>query len=133
RRSSLATHCTSRRSATVRPRLMPIDARKLAILVRGAAFAEAYVYSKLMRATRELLRRRTYLVHERAELLARLRMTFLVQPRAAGPEALLCRQPRRPEPKRLCRSEHAVDARRRPGDRHRDGSADQATGSGTGF
>src|SRR5207249_10673413 len=32
---------------------------------------------KAMRATRDLLRRRTYLVRKRAELLAHLQMTFL--------------------------------------------------------
>src|SRR5438105_5818085 len=54
-----------------------IDARKLARLLRGGNFAEAYVYPKAMRATRDLLRRRTYLVRKRAELLAHLQMTFL--------------------------------------------------------
>src|SRR6516162_4955825 len=54
-----------------------IDAQKLARLLRGGTFAEAYVYPKAMRATRDLLRRRTYLVRKRAELLAHLQMTFL--------------------------------------------------------
>jgi transposase len=36
-----------------------IDAQKLARLLRGGTFAEAYVYPKAMRATRDLLRRRT--------------------------------------------------------------------------
>jgi transposase len=54
-----------------------IDARKLARLLRGGTFAQAYVYPKAMRATRDLLRRRTYLVRKRAELLAHLQMTFL--------------------------------------------------------
>jgi transposase len=54
-----------------------IDAQKLARLLRGGTFAIAYVYPKAMRATRDLLRRRSYLVHKRAELLAHLQMTFL--------------------------------------------------------
>jgi transposase len=53
-----------------------IDAQKLARLLRGGTFAEAYVYPKAMRATRDLLRRRTYFVRKRAELLAHLQMTF---------------------------------------------------------
>ena len=36
-----------------------IDAQKLARLLRGGTFAEAYVYPQAMRATRDLLRRRT--------------------------------------------------------------------------
>src|SRR5262249_48226767 len=46
-------------------------------LLRGGTFAEAYVYPTARRATRDLLRRRTYLVRKRAELLAHLQMTFL--------------------------------------------------------
>jgi transposase len=53
-----------------------IDAQKLARLLRGGTFAQAYVYPKAMRATRDLLRRRTYFVRKRAELLAHLQMTF---------------------------------------------------------
>jgi transposase len=53
-----------------------LDAQKLARLLRGGTFAQAYVYPKGMRATRDLLRRRTYLVRKRAELLAHLQMTF---------------------------------------------------------
>jgi transposase len=54
-----------------------VDAMKLARLLRGGTFAEAYVYPKGMRATRDLLRRRTYLVRQRATLLAHLQTTFL--------------------------------------------------------
>jgi hypothetical protein len=36
-----------------------IDAQKLARLLRGGTFAEAYVYPQAMRATRDLLRRRS--------------------------------------------------------------------------
>jgi hypothetical protein len=47
-----------------------IDAEKIARLLRGGTLPVAYVYPKAMRATRDLLRRRTFLVRRRAELLA---------------------------------------------------------------
>src|SRR5262249_20854720 len=50
----------------------PIDAEKIARLLRGGNLPVAYVYPKAMRATRDLLRRRTFLVRRRAELLAHL-------------------------------------------------------------
>jgi transposase len=46
------------------------DAEKIARLLRGGNLPPAYVYPKAMRATRDLLRRRTFLVRRRAELLA---------------------------------------------------------------
>jgi transposase len=49
-----------------------IDAKKIAVLLRGGMLPQAYVYPKGMRATRDLLRRRTYLVRRRAEALAHL-------------------------------------------------------------
>ena len=49
-----------------------IDAAKLARLLRGGAFPQAYVYPKGMRETRDLLRRRTFLVRQRSHLLAHL-------------------------------------------------------------
>jgi transposase len=49
-----------------------IDARKLATLLRGGAFPQAYVYPKGMRETRDLLRRRSFFVRQRAQLLAHL-------------------------------------------------------------
>jgi transposase len=66
-----------------------IDAQKLARLLRGGTFTEAYVYPKTMRATRDLLRRRTYFVRKRAELLAHLQMTFL-QYNLTPPAQKLC-------------------------------------------
>jgi transposase len=50
----------------------PLDARKLATLLRGGAFPQAYVYPKGMRETRDLLRRRTFFVRQRGHLLAHL-------------------------------------------------------------
>src|SRR5262245_320584 len=49
-----------------------IDARKIAVLLRGGMFPLAYAYPKGMRETRDLLRRRAYLVRRRAEALAHL-------------------------------------------------------------
>ena len=47
-----------------------IDARKIAILLRGGMLPQAYVYPPAMRATRDLLRRRLHFRRKRAELLA---------------------------------------------------------------
>jgi transposase len=52
-----------------------IDAHKLAVLLRGGMFPQAYVYPAEMRATRDLLRRRCHLVQKRAELLAHIQNT----------------------------------------------------------
>jgi transposase len=49
-----------------------LDAHKIARLLRGGNFPLAYVYPKGMRETRDLLRRRMYLVHKRAELITHL-------------------------------------------------------------
>jgi transposase len=47
-----------------------IDAFKIATLLRGGTLPQAYVYPPKMRATRDLLRRRLYLVRQRGQLLA---------------------------------------------------------------
>jgi transposase len=47
-----------------------IDSEKIARLLRGGMFPEAYAYPHEMRATRDLLRRRTHLVRLRGEALA---------------------------------------------------------------
>jgi transposase len=52
-----------------------IDAEKIARLLRGGNLPIAYVYPKHMRATRDLLRRRTYMVRQRAERSAHIHMT----------------------------------------------------------
>src|ERR671937_291304 len=49
-----------------------IDAQKIAVLLRGGMLPQAYVYPKGMRATRDLISRRTYLVRRRAAALAHL-------------------------------------------------------------
>jgi transposase len=51
-----------------------LDAGKIARLLRGGTFPLAYAYPKGMRETRDLMRRRTYLVRKRAELLTHLQI-----------------------------------------------------------
>src|SRR5436190_15967212 len=52
-----------------------IDSHKIAVLLRGGVLPQAYVYPAQMRATRDLLRRRTHLMRKRAELLAHVQNT----------------------------------------------------------
>jgi transposase len=52
-----------------------IDSHKIAALLRGGMRPQAYVYPATMRATRDLLRRRTHLMRKRAELLAHVHNT----------------------------------------------------------
>src|SRR6516225_8592818 len=52
-----------------------IDAGKIARLLRGGTLPQAYVYPAGRRATRDLLRRRMYLVHKRAEAIAHIQNT----------------------------------------------------------
>lgn len=52
-----------------------IDAHKIATLLRGGLLPQAYVYPAAMRATRDLLRRRMFLVHKRAEAVAHIQNT----------------------------------------------------------
>jgi transposase len=52
-----------------------IDAFKIASLLRGGNMPVSYVYPAAMRATRDLLRRRLYLVRERGFLLAHVQNT----------------------------------------------------------
>src|SRR3989454_8253216 len=52
-----------------------IDARKIAVLLRGGMIPQAYVYPAEMRATRDLLRRRMHLMRKRAELLGHIQNT----------------------------------------------------------
>src|SRR5258708_21346788 len=49
-----------------------LDVAKIAGLLRGGLLPQAYVYPKAMRATRDLPRRRSFLVRRRADLLAHL-------------------------------------------------------------
>jgi transposase len=51
-----------------------IDAHKIALILRGGMFPLAYTYPKGMRETRDLLRRRMYLVHKRAELITHIQI-----------------------------------------------------------
>jgi transposase len=52
-----------------------IDAHKIAVLLRGGMLPQAYVYPRPMRSTRDLLRRRLYLVRIRGLLLAHIQNT----------------------------------------------------------
>src|SRR5919109_3199609 len=52
-----------------------IDSHQIAVLLRGGMIPLAYVYPPQMRSTRDLLRCRTYLMRQRAELLAHVQQT----------------------------------------------------------
>jgi len=52
-----------------------VDFHKIAALLRGGNFPMAYVYPREMRATRDLLRRRTHMVRRRGELLTHIQIT----------------------------------------------------------
>lgn len=52
-----------------------IDAYKIAVLLRGGMIPQAYVYPEGMRSTRDLLRRRMHLMHQRAQLQAHIHNT----------------------------------------------------------
>src|SRR5262245_38357168 len=52
-----------------------IDSHKIAALLRGGMLPQAYAYPAPMRATRDLLRRRTHLMRKRAELLSHVQNT----------------------------------------------------------
>ena len=53
----------------------PIDSQQLAVLVRGGMLPQAYVSPAERRATRDLLRRRMPLAHNRGALLAHVQNT----------------------------------------------------------
>jgi hypothetical protein len=52
-----------------------IDSHKSATLLRGGLIPQVYVYPRRMRATRDLLRRRHHLMHQRAEWSAHIQHT----------------------------------------------------------
>ncbi len=52
-----------------------IDSRKIAALLRSGMIPQAYVYPPWMRATLDLMRRRTYLVRKRGDLLSHIQNT----------------------------------------------------------
>jgi len=51
-----------------------LDSEKIARLMRGGTFPMSYVYPREMRATRDLVRRRMFLVRRRSELLAHVQL-----------------------------------------------------------
>jgi Transposase len=52
-----------------------IDAHKIAALLRGGMLPQAYVYPAQMRATRDLLRRRTHPMRKRSDFLSQVQTT----------------------------------------------------------
>jgi hypothetical protein len=52
-----------------------IDSGKIASILRGGTFPMAYVYPVKMRATRDILRRRNYMVRKRADLISHVQNT----------------------------------------------------------
>jgi len=52
-----------------------IDARKIAMLLRGGNFPLAFAYPREMRPARDLLRRRNHMMRKRSETLAHITMT----------------------------------------------------------
>jgi transposase len=52
-----------------------IDSKKIAAMLRGGMFPLAYAYPQGMRSTRDLLRRRNYLMHHHSELLTHIQNT----------------------------------------------------------
>jgi len=54
-----------------------VDSHKIAGLLRGGMFPMAYVYPPEMRATRDLLRRRCFLVRRRADLFGHVHSTAI--------------------------------------------------------
>jgi transposase len=52
-----------------------IDSKKIAILLKGGNIPQAYVYPPEMRSTRDLLRRRNFLMRQRAERLSHIEIT----------------------------------------------------------
>jgi transposase len=52
-----------------------IDSEKITLLLRAGMLPQAYVYPQKMRATRDLMRRRTYLVRIRADILSHIQLT----------------------------------------------------------
>ena len=52
-----------------------LDAARIAALLRGGLFPMAYVYPRALRETRDLLRRRTFLVRQRAQFLTHIQNT----------------------------------------------------------
>jgi transposase len=54
-----------------------LDAARIARLLGSGMFPVAYVYPKMMRATRDLMRRRSYMVNQRSTLINHIQVTNL--------------------------------------------------------
>ena len=93
-----------------------IDAYKIAVLLRGGMLPQAYVYPEPMRATRDLLRRRLYLVRIRGELLTHIQNTnhqYNLGPISTGFD--LCRSQRHATPANPVEGDTRRRCRGRPG------------------
>src|SRR5262249_47333648 len=105
-----------------------IDAAKIARLLRGGNLPQAYVYPAGMRATRDLLRRRTFLVRRAVGPPSHHQQP--VQSPAADAEAVLRHEPGRDQSTGpLRRSVGAAKRRHRPGADRRLRFADSRTGT----
>ena len=107
-----------------------IDAAKLAGMLRGGLFPLAYVYPKARRQTRDLLRRRSFFVRQRAQLIAHIVNTnsqFNLPPLSKKLD--LRRQPLRRDRRTLRAPEHEARHQRRPGPHRRLRRADRRTGA----
>ena len=58
-----------------KPKHDKIDSKTIAFILRGGNFPVAYVYPRKMRSTRDLLRRRMYLMRKRAAVLTHIQNT----------------------------------------------------------
>jgi transposase len=74
-----------------------IDAAKLASLLRGGLFPMAYVYPRAKRQTRDLLRRRSFFVRRRAQMIAHIVNTNTQFNRPPLPKKLTYAANRSPE------------------------------------
>src|SRR5688572_26573983 len=74
-----------------------IDAGKLAAMLRGGMFPLAYVYPRAKRQTRDLLRRRSFFVRQRAQLIAHIVNTNTQFNRPALPKKLTYAANRTPD------------------------------------
>jgi transposase len=73
-----------------------IDSKKIARLLKGGMFPYAYVYSRDMRSSRELMRRRIKLARERGDMMAHIKNTLSQYNLPALPENLRYDKHRQP-------------------------------------
>ena len=107
-----------------------IDAAKIAGLLRGGLFPMAYVYPKAKRQTRDLLRRRSFFVRQRAQLIAHIVNTNSQYNLPPFAKKLTYAANRSADDRRALRApEHEARHQRRPGPDRRLRRADRRTGA----